>query len=181
MRTLERIYYCDGEIIMVAEVEGLNYILIDLLQKNNMYISTAESCTGGLLSALITEVPGASDVFCESIITYSNEAKMRELGVHKDTLDKFGAVSYQTAKEMAEGICAHTGADLGVGITGIAGPGGGTDEKPVGTVYAGICISGKTKVIKMHHNGDRATVRESTCRAVLNEIVNLIDVYANNS
>lgn len=160
---------------MTAEVDKLNFSLVQILQKKNMHISTAESCTGGLLSALITEVPGSSDIFDESIITYSNEAKMRELGVKKSTLDNFGAVSYETAKEMAEGICAYTGADIGVGITGIAGPGGGTDEKPVGTVYAGICINGLVTVIKMHHDGDRSCVRQNTCHDVLKELLAMLD------
>ena len=151
---------------MKADMEGLNASLVELLQKRGLHISTAESCTGGLLSALITEVSGASDVFNETIVTYSNEAKMREISVKQKTLDKFGAVSRHTAKEMAFGICARTGADIGVGITGIAGPGGGTPEKPVGTVFVGISICGEMSVYHLLIGGGRNDVREETCRFV---------------
>lgn len=159
---------------MRAELNGKNERLVALLKNRGMYISSAESCTGGLFSALITDVAGASDVLCESIVTYSNEAKMRELGVSSETLEKYGAVSENTAREMAEGICRHTGADVGVGITGIAGPGGGTPQKPVGTVYAGICISGKTEVIHLQLNGSRAEVREQTCALVTERLIELL-------
>lgn len=156
---------------MKAEMHGKNERLVELLRDNGMYISSAESCTGGLFSALITDVAGASDVLCESIVTYSNEAKMRELGVSAKTLEAYGAVSEDTARQMAEGICRHTGADVGVGITGIAGPGGGTAEKPVGTVYAGICVNGKTEVMHMRLSGSRAEVREQTCAAVMERLI----------
>lgn len=160
---------------MKAETNGMNARLVSMLNEHHMYISSAESCTGGLFSALITDVPGASDVLCESIVTYSNEAKMRELGVSALTLEKYGAVSEDTARQMAEGICRHTGADVGVGITGIAGPGGGTPEKPVGTVYAGICINGNTEVMHMQLDGSRAEVREQTCRLVMEKIIKKLD------
>lgn len=149
---------------MKAEMNGANTELIQLLKQHGLYISSAESCTGGLFSALITEVPGASDVFCETIVTYSNDAKMKELGVSCDTLEKYGAVSRQTAYEMAVGICSHTGADIGIGITGIAGPGGGTDKKPVGTVFVGINVGGDIAVYHLLINGNRDEVREETCR-----------------
>lgn len=160
---------------MRAELNGKNERLVALLKNRGMYISSAESCTGGLFSALITDVAGASDVFCESIVTYSNEAKMRELGVRSETLEKYGAVSENTAREMAEGICSHTGADVGVGITGIAGPGGGTLQKPVGTVYAGICICGKTEVIHLQLKGSRAEVKEQTCAQVTEKLIELLE------
>lgn len=97
-------------------------------------------------------------------LTYSNAAKMRELGVSADTLERYGAVSRQTAYEMAAGICAHTGAEAGVGITGIAGPGGGSDKKPVGTVFVGINVDGDIRVYHLLINGTRDEVREETCR-----------------
>lgn len=159
---------------MIAEMNGRNERLVKLLAEKKLYISSAESCTGGLFSALITDVAGASDVLCESIVTYSNEAKMRELGVRSETLEKYGAVSEDTACQMAEGICRHTGADVGVGITGIAGPGGGTPQKPVGTVYAGICISGKTEVMLLQLKGSRSEVREQTCAAVMDRLIELL-------
>ena len=104
---------------MNIDMNGINIDVVNMLIERNLHISSAESCTGGLFSALITDVPGSSEIFDESIVTYSNEAKMIELGVKEETLRRFGAVSRQTAKEMAEGICAHTNADIGVAITGI--------------------------------------------------------------
>lgn len=148
---------------MLLDVQGLNVKLVDVLINKKLKISTAESCTGGLLSALITEVSGASEIFEETVVTYSNEAKIRELGVSGETLAKYGAVSYDIAHEMCMGICAHTGADVGIGITGIAGPGGGTKDKPVGTVFIGVCVLGEVSVKEMHFDGDRGKVRQSAC------------------
>ncbi len=121
-------------------------------------MATAESCTGGLLSQRITSVPGASAVFSFGACTYANEAKRRVLGVSAETLDACGAVSPETAAEMARGVRAAAGADFGVGITGIAGPDGGTPEKPVGLVYVAassadttyvqrLCITGRTREV----------------------------------
>ncbi len=155
---------------MKAEVNGLNEDVVALIAKKKMTISSAESCTGGLFSALITNVPGASDILNEAFVTYANSAKMKYLGVNEKTLEKHGAVSRETAYEMAEGLMNKTGADITVGITGIAGPGGGTAEKPVGLVYAGICISGKCEVLEMRHDGNREEVREKTCIEVLKNI-----------
>lgn len=155
---------------MKAEVNGLNEAVVKLLAEKKMTISSAESCTGGLFSALITNVSGASDIINEAFVTYANSAKMKYLGVKEETLEKYGAVSYETAFEMTEGLRARTGADVTVGITGIAGPGGGTKEKPVGLVYAGVCVNGKTEVIEMRHDGTREQVREKTCIEVLKNI-----------
>lgn len=157
---------------MLVQMRGINKEAVKRLIEKKLKISAAESCTGGLFTALITDAAGASEILEESIVTYSNEAKMRELGVKKETLDSVGAVSRETAKEMAEGIRAHTGADIGVGITGIAGPGGGTPQKPVGTVFAGICVNGVTEVLELHLDGDREKVREETCRRVFEAILN---------
>lgn len=159
---------------MTADTNGLEKELIERLIEKKLKISTAESCTGGLLSALLTSVPGASEVLDECIVTYSNEVKRRELGVKAETLDKFGAVSPETAYEMAEGICKKTGADIGVGITGIAGPGGGTAQKPVGLVYAGICVCKKTETMKFNFNGTRDEVREQTCISVLEALLKIM-------
>ena len=155
---------------MKAEVNELNGEVVKLLAEKKMTISSAESCTGGLFSALITNVPGASDILNEAFVTYANSAKMKYLGVKEETLGNHGAVSRETAFEMAEGLRARTGADVTVGITGIAGPGGGTKEKPVGLVYAGVCVNGKTEVIEMHHDGTREQVREKSCIEVLKNI-----------
>lgn len=161
---------------MKAEVNELNEEIVKLLAEKKMTISAAESCTGGLFSALITNVAGASDVLNESLVTYANSAKMKYLGVKPNTLDAYGAVSRETAYEMADGLQKRTGSDVAVGITGIAGPGGGTKEKPVGLVYAGICINGKTEVLEMKHDGTREQVREKTCREVLKDIKDKISV-----
>ncbi len=161
---------------MKAEVNGLNEDIVKLLGEKNMKISSAESCTGGLLAALITNVSGASAVINESYVVYANEAKMKLLGVRKETLDLYGAVSEQTAYEMCIGLHERTNADVAVGITGIAGPDGGTPEKPVGLVYAGICVNGKVEVLKMQHNGTREEIRENSCIEVLKHIKNQISV-----
>lgn len=156
---------------MILDTECLAKNVIKMLTDRKLTISTAESCTGGLLSAMLTEVPGASEVINECIVTYSNEAKMRELNVSGETLLRYGAVSYDTAKEMAEGLCKKTGADIGVSITGIAGPGGGSKEKPVGTVFIGISVMGRVSVYELHLKGDRSTIRYKTCCFVLETLV----------
>lgn len=161
---------------MKADVNGLNERFVQLLTEKKLTVSTAESCTGGLLSALLTDVPGASEILHECIVTYSNDVKMRELGVKAETLEQYGAVSHDTAEQMAAGICAHTGADVGIGITGIAGPGGGTDEKPVGTVFIGISVNGGVHVYENHFEGlTRSRVREETCIATLTHAIELIE------
>lgn len=150
------------DIFAEGEVE-INQVVSDMLRERKMTISAAESCTGGLFAKLITDLAGSSDILNESIVTYANSAKMKYLGVSAETLEKYGAVSRQTAFEMAEGICRQSGADVGVGITGIAGPGGGSAEKPVGLVYAGVCINGETEVKELRLTGTREKIRHSVC------------------
>lgn len=141
--------------------------IIELMLKNNLKLVTAESCTGGMVAARLINVSGASEVFNEGFITYSNDAKRSRLDVKKSTLQKFGAVSSETAEEMAIGGCKSSGADACVAITGIAGPLGGTKEKPVGLVYIGCCVCGKTTVKEYHFHGNRSKIRESaTCAAL---------------
>lgn len=152
----------------------INEELVNKLIEKKLKISTAESCTGGLLAEKITQVAGASEIFDESIITYSNDAKMRELGVKKETLEAFGAVSCDTAYEMCTGICRRTGADVGIGVTGIAGPGGGTEEKPVGTVFIGICVSGEVKIIENHFSGTRDEVRNKTYEKAFSTVLEML-------
>jgi PncC family amidohydrolase len=139
----------------------------ELLVKKGLSISTAESCTGGLLSGKLINYPGISKVFMEGIITYSNDAKKNRLGVNKETLERCGAVSSETASEMAIGIARVSGSDIGVSVTGIAGPSGGTIEKPVGLVFVGLYINGKTKVEKYNFSGERQSVRNQTVSAAL--------------
>lgn len=146
--------------------------IVSILKKNNYTISTAESCTGGMLSARLINVSGVSEVFKQGFITYSNEAKMQQLNVQKTTLDQSGAVSHETAYEMALGVAGATGCSTALSITGIAGPEGGTLEKPVGLVYIGCCINGKVTVKECHFHGNREKIREY---AVINALVLLRD------
>src|SRR5215468_11801064 len=118
-----------------AELEQYARALLDLCRSKKLTIATAESCTGGLVAATLTEIPGSSDVLERGFVTYSNAAKTAMLGVPADVIARFGAVSRETAEAMAQGALAHSPADLAVSITGIAGPGGGTPDKPVGLVH----------------------------------------------
>ena len=122
------------------EQETMEEAVVRLLNKYELTVTTAESCTGGMIAAKIVNVPGASDVFNEGFITYSNKAKRKHLDVSKNTLKKYGAVSEQTVKEMALGGVFAADSDACIAVSGIAGPDGGTDEKPVGLVYIGCCI-----------------------------------------
>ena len=123
-----------------------------------------------MVSASLINYPGISSVFMEGCVTYSNEAKMKSLGVKKETLDVYGAVSPECAKEMASGVAARYNTNVGIATTGIAGPGGGTDEKPVGLVYFGIYINGKVITKKYVFNGDRQGIRERATRTILNDL-----------
>ncbi len=148
-----------GDLVYTTDNEKLEELAVRLLKENGKTLALAESCTGGLVAEKITDVPGASDVLLEGVVAYSNAAKIRRLGVSEATLEQFGAVSAQTAKEMAEGAKLGSGADFGIGITGIAGPGGGTDEKPVGLVYAALAGGGETFVKELRLGGERVRVR----------------------
>lgn len=121
----------------------------EILRERKQTLSTTESCTGGLVSSLLTDVSGSSEYIFSNFVTYSNEAKMKYLRVKKETLEAHGAVSEQTAKEMAEGLLKATGTTFAMATTGIAGPTGGSAEKPVGLMYIGIASEKETKVIKV--------------------------------
>ena len=146
----------------------LEHTVVELLEKNGLTISTAESCTGGLLSGRIINVPGASDIIKVGFVTYSNKAKRKYLGVRKSTLEKYGAVSEQTASEMVKGLLSETKADVGLSTTGIAGPDGGTDDKPVGLVYIGCSVCGNVKVKECRFKGNREQIRQHTVTEALN-------------
>ena len=141
--------------------------IVKKLLEENHTITTAESCTGGLLAGRILNVSGASGVYNEGYITYSNEAKERLLGVEHETLEKYGAVSEQTAKEMAEGAAKAANANVGLSTTGIAGPSGGTPEKPVGLVYVACHINGETYVKECRFQGNREDNRHAAVGAAL--------------
>ena len=129
------------------------------LRRKGWTVSSAESCTGGGVAFAFTSIAGSSDWFNQSWVTYSNDAKMRELGVKPETLTAHGAVSMQTVEEMAAGVKHKSGANVVVTVSGIAGPGGGSKEKPVGTVWFGFICGEKTETIKQVFAGDRETVR----------------------
>ena len=141
--------------------------IVKELQAKNYTITTAESCTGGLLAGRILNVSGASAVYNEGHITYSNEVKERLLGVSRDTLQVYGAVSEQTAEEMARGAARVAKADVALSTTGIAGPTGGTKDKPVGLVYVGCCLKGVVTVKECHFSGTREENREAAVEAAL--------------
>ncbi|MEM8900118.1 MAG: CinA family protein [Bacteroidota bacterium] len=147
--------------------------LVQTCKVQRLRISLTESCTGGMLSMLLTAVPGSSSVLDRSLVTYSNEAKQELLGVKKETMVQHGAVSEQTVREMLEGLLLHTTSDLAVAISGIAGPGGGSPEKPVGLVYIGWGRRGGEMQVKAYHfSGDRREVRISACeQAMINLLV----------
>ena len=156
-------------------LENLSAKLGALLQKKNMFFTSAESCTGGLLSQSIVSVPGSSGWFSCSFVTYSNISKHKILGVSKDSLKRFGAVSEEVVTEMVDGAVAESRADLGVAISGIAGPGGGSPDRPVGTV----CIAWKLKDKQAIRStflfeGNRNEVRYKTVVKSLEEAIELI-------
>ena len=142
-------------------------VIVDRLASMNMTVATAESCTGGLIASSIVDIAGASDCFNEGYITYSNEAKMRNLSVKESTLMQYGAVSTQTAKEMAMGVRKKARADFGIASTGIAGPGGGSPEKPVGLVYIACAYDDKCQVRQLNLSGDRSQVRHQAADEAL--------------
>ncbi len=144
------------------EEETLEMAVVRLLKKYELTLATAESCTGGLVAGRIVNVPGASEVFREGFVTYSNKAKRKHLDVSKSTLKKYGAVSRETAREMAVGGVFATDSDICVAITGLAGPDGGTEEKPVGLVYMACCLGDKVTVEKYQFKGNRSKIREQS-------------------
>ncbi len=144
------------------------------LKEKHLSIATAESCTGGLLSHILTNISGSSEYFIQGIVSYSNESKIKSLGVPPDIIKKFGAVSKQTAKAMALGIKNKSEADIGVSTTGIAGPTGGVKEKPVGLVYISVTGFEKTEVKKFLFTGNRLQNKESTCNEALKMLLEFI-------
>lgn len=138
--------------------------VLEALRNKNYTVCTAESCTGGLISKTLTDVAGCSDVVVGGVVSYSNEVKEKVLGVKGQTLERYGAVSEETAREMCIGAARLCGADVAVSVTGIAGPGGGSDEKPVGTVCFGLYVKGEVETTTKHFDPalSRAEIREET-------------------
>lgn len=153
------------------ERQSLCRLLADLMLEKRFYLATAESCTGGLIAAGCTDLAGSSQWFDRGFVTYSNAAKMDMLGVDAGLITEFGAVSEPVAAAMAQGAVAHSLAQVSVAVTGVAGPAGGSAEKPVGTVWIGWCVNGQTRTQLCHFDGDRATVRALTVQQALQGLV----------
>ena len=151
--------------------------LLEAARNRGLRIATAESCTGGLIAALLTDIPGSSDVVERGFVTYSNDAKMELLGVPRSTLDSVGAVSRQTALAMASGALAHSRAQIAVAVTGVAGPGGGSVDKPVGLIHLAVARTGREAAHREMRYGDigRAEVRLATVRTALEMLREAID------
>lgn len=159
-----------GQHIFGVDKETLELVVGRLLKSRKMTISLAESCTGGMVATRLTEVPGSSDYLMYGVVSYSNAAKEKILGVSRETLDKYGAVSAETAEEMARGVKAINNTDFGLSITGIAGPTGGSPEKPVGLVFVGLSTPDGTFVKKFDFAGNRQLIRLLTSTAALNMV-----------
>lgn len=157
-----------GEYIYGEDETSLENVVAELLCKKKLSISTAESCTGGMIAATLISYPGISEIFKEGVVTYSNESKVKRLGVKEETLSKFGAVSEETAREMVMGIAKSLNTDIAISSTGIAGPGGGTEDKPVGLVYIGIYIKGNIIIERLNLQGDREAIRKKATLNALN-------------
>ena len=149
--------------------------IANLLKQKHLTVATAESCTGGLISHSLTNISGSSDYFDRGIVSYSNNAKMELLGVYKEILEKYGAVSEQIAKVMAKGVRTKSNVDIGISTTGIAGPTGGTKEKPVGLVYIAVSTTKNVVVKKFQFTGDRLQNKESTCNAALQMLLDTLN------
>lgn len=156
-----------SHIYATDEATTLEESIVALLKEKNLTLTTAESCTGGMLSARLTNVSGVSEVFKQGFVAYSNRAKRKLLDVKKNTLKTYGAVSEKTAKEMAKNGAFITGSDICVSITGLAGPDGGTETTPVGLVYIACAYQNELRIREFHFKGNRQKIRElSTVNAL---------------
>ena len=172
-KIVKKLYNRISEFIIGEDNDRIENTIYEYLNsgKKPLTISTAESCTGGMIASKLIEVPGISENFIEGIVSYSNEAKIKRLKVKKETLEKYGAVSEEVAREML----AELKTDIGISTTGIAGPGGGTKDKPVGLVYIGIKVKNEVKVFKRELKGDRNKIRQ---RAMMHALYNLLKILS---
>ena len=159
-----------GNCVFGTDRETLEQVVVQTLIERGLTLGTAESCTGGLIASRITDVPGSSAAFLAGIVSYSNEAKVKLLGVPEDLIKEHGAVSEEVARAMAEGIRRVTGADIGISVTGIAGPSGGTPEKPVGLVYMAMSNKDGTVARKDRFVGGRVDIKQRTSQTALNMV-----------
>ena len=172
---VEEVHARLGDFIFAYDEECIEDVTGKLLRAKGYTVAVAESCTGGLLSARLTDIPGSSAYFMGGVVAYDNETKKRILGVREEILREKGAVSFQTAVAMAEGVRRLLSTDAGIGITGIAGPSGGTPEKPVGLVYVAVAVPGKTVVKKYLFSGGRFAVRQGAANAALKMLRDLLE------
>jgi len=156
-----------GLAVFATDGETMEQVVAKLLSDRGETVSTAESCTGGLIAKRLTELAGSSKYFMEGAVTYSNDAKVRTLSVKQETLDQYGAVSSETAEEMARGMRERADSDYAISVTGVAGPDGGSEEKPVGTVWFGLADRESVKTVKVVFPGDRYLVRWRSSQAAL--------------
>ena len=172
-KIVKKLYNRISEFIIGEDDDRIENTIYECLNSGEkpLTISTAESCTGGMVASKLIEVPGISTNFIEGIVSYSNEAKIKRLKVKKETLEKYGAVSEEVAREMLAGLKT----DVGISTTGIAGPGGGTKDKPVGLVYIGIKVKNEVKVFKRELKGDRNKIRQ---RAMMHALYNLLKILS---
>lgn len=168
---IEKIKERLGDHIYAFDGEAMEEVAVALLKEKGVNLSVAESCTGGMLASKIVNVPGSSEVFDRGFVTYSNLSKIQELGVSEKTLETYGAVSRETALEMVQGLIKKTGTRAGIAITGIAGPQGGTDKKPVGLVYVALCLDGNLECHELRLMGGRYRIRNVACLNALNYLI----------
>lgn len=164
----------------MSQFTGLIEEIALLLKRKKWQLVTAESCTGGLIASYLTDIPGSSNWFERGFVTYSNLAKHEMLGVPNDLIDQFGAVSEEVAQAMAMGAIQHSVGDIAVSVTGIAGPDGGTVEKPVGTVcFSWVRRDGLSQTVKKQFHGTRQDIRIASCQEALQGLINKIQLISN--
>lgn len=156
-------------------MESLEYSVYLLLKKYQITLTTAESATGGMIASTLINVPGISEFFTEGYVTYSNAAKVKMIHVAQETIDRYGVVSAETAYDMAESAARAAGCDASLSVTGVAGPDGGTKECPVGLVYIGCHLCGRTVTERHIFEGDRMAVRQSATEAALLLLKNMLE------
>lgn len=155
-------------------MSGLDLKIAGLFRNSGLTLAVAESCSGGLIAKRITDIPGSSEYFILGVVTYANSAKERVLGVPGELLEKYGAVSHEVAAAMAEGVRTLSGSHIAIATTGIAGPDGGTAEKPVGTVFIAIASAVGCEVFRHRFAGNRESIREATAEAALMLLLNRV-------
>ncbi|MGN1038290.1 MAG: CinA family protein [Mailhella sp.] len=160
---------------MTGELNDIVTHMAKVLLERHLTCATAESCTGGLIGAMLTAMPGSSNWYLGGVISYANSVKETLLSVPKNALEDSGAVSEPVVRAMASGVCLSTGADASMSVSGIAGPSGGSAEKPVGTVWIGLCLAGETRAEKFHFSGDRTSVRMQAARQAMKNLTSWIE------